>query len=85
MAALVAGMVLAGPRIRAASGVERILVLGPLCDAIALAVFATEHFTDAHGMAPMVPNWLPAHLFWIYFFGAALHTSARHRAETRIS
>ena len=76
VAALVAGLVWVGPRFRAASGAGRLLVLGPLCDAIALAVFAAEHFTDAHGMAPMVPGWLPAHLFWIYFFGAALLAAA---------
>ncbi|HTV82577.1 MAG TPA: hypothetical protein VME18_08000 [Acidobacteriaceae bacterium] len=70
-AVLVAGAVLVRPRFQEASGAARVLVLGPLCDAIALAIFATEHFTAAHGLAPMVPHWLPAHLFWVYFVGIA--------------
>jgi uncharacterized membrane protein len=36
-----------------------------------LAVFGAEHFVVAKSMAPMVPVWLPAHLFWVYFVGCA--------------
>jgi uncharacterized membrane protein len=71
VAALAAGVVLVRPRFMAASGAERVLVLGPLCCAIALAIFGAEHFTDAHGLAPMVPRWLPAQMFWVYFVGVA--------------
>ncbi len=71
VATLVVGVALVRARFAAAMGVERILVLGPLCYAIALAVFAAEHFTDSRGMAPMVPHWLPAHLFWVWFVGFA--------------
>jgi uncharacterized membrane protein len=76
VAALVAGLVLVRPRFRAASGAERVIVLGPVFEAVALAIFAAEHFTAARDLAPIVPRWLPAHLFWVYFFGAALLAAA---------
>ena len=71
LAALVAGLVLVRPRFRAASGVDKVLVLGPVCEAVALAVFAAEHFTAARDLMPLVPRWLPGPLFWTYFVGAA--------------
>jgi uncharacterized membrane protein len=75
-AALAAGLALARPRFRASSCAERILVLGPVFAAAALAVFSMEHFTAAHDLAPLVPRWLPAPLFWVYFFGVALLAAA---------
>ncbi len=71
LAALVAGLVLARERFRAAGGVERVLVLGPILEAVALAVFAAEHFTAAHDLMGVVPRWLPGALFWTYFVGVA--------------
>ncbi|HEY6412839.1 MAG TPA: hypothetical protein VIX42_04090 [Edaphobacter sp.] len=71
-AALVAGLVLVRPRFRAASGTDKVIVLGPPFEAVALAIFAAEHFLAAHDLMPIVPRWLPGPLFWTYFFGAAL-------------
>src|SRR5579871_599247 len=71
VAALVAGLVLVRPRFRAASGADRVLVLGPPFEAVALAVFAAEHFLAARDLMPIVPRWLPGPLFWTYFVGAA--------------
>src|SRR5579871_3799986 len=76
VAALVAGLVLVRPRFRAASGADRVLVLGPPFEAVALAIFAAEHFLAARDMMPIVPRWLPSPLFWTYFFGAALLAAA---------
>lgn len=76
VAGLVAGLVLVRSRFRTASGVERLIVLGPVFEAVALAIFAAEHFTAARDLASIVPRWLPAHLFWVYFFGAALLAAA---------
>lgn len=75
-AALGAGIIFARHRFRATSGLDRILVLGPVCEAIALAMFAAEHFTATRDLAPLVPHWLPWHLFWVCFFGAALLAAA---------
>jgi uncharacterized membrane protein len=76
LAALLAGLVLARSRFQAASGVGKILVLGPIFVAVALAMFAAEHFTAARDLMPIVPQWLPAPLFWTYFVGAALLAAA---------
>ncbi len=68
---LVAGLVLARERLRSTRGAERILVLGPVFEAVALAVFAAEHFTAARDLMGIVPKWLPGPLFWTYFVGVA--------------
>src|SRR5579863_2440632 len=75
-AALVAGLVLVRARFAAASGAGRVLVLGPVFEAVALAIFATEHFLAASALSGIVPRWLPGALFWTYFVGAALLAAA---------
>jgi uncharacterized membrane protein len=75
-AALVAGLVLVRPRFHAASGADKAIVLGPPFEAVALAIFAAEHFLAARDMTSIVPRWLPNPLFWVYFFGAALLAAA---------
>jgi uncharacterized membrane protein len=76
IAALVAGLVLARERLLAASGAAKVLVLGPVFEAVALTIFAAEHFLAARDLMPIVPRWLPAPLFWTYFVGAALLAAA---------
>jgi uncharacterized membrane protein len=74
--ALVAGLVLVRGRFRAAAGVGKLIVLGPVFEAVALAIFSAEHFLAAKGMSGIVPKWLPGPMFWTYFFGAALAAAA---------
>lgn len=76
VATLIAGLVLVRPRFCAASGAGRVLALGPLFEAVALAVFATEHFLAARALMPIVPRWIPVPLFWTYFVGTALLAAA---------
>lgn len=76
VAALVVGLVLARARFRAATGAGKVLVLGPVFEAVALGMFAAEHFTAARQLIGIVPKWLPGPLFWTYFFGAALAAAA---------
>jgi len=76
LAALVAGLFLVRERFAAASGAGRVLVLGPIFEAVALAIFAAEHFLAARDLSGIVPRWLPAPLFWTYFVGAALLAAA---------
>jgi uncharacterized membrane protein len=76
VAVLVAGLVLARARFCAASGAGRVIVLGPVFEATALAAFAAEHFLAARDLMPIVPRWMPAPLFWTYFVGAALLAAA---------
>jgi uncharacterized membrane protein len=76
IAALVAGFVLVRSRFQAASGAGKLIVLGPVFEACALAIFAAEHFTAARDLMPIVPRWLPGPLFWTYFVGVALLAAA---------
>ena len=75
-AVLVAGLFLVRPRFAAASGAGRVLVLGPVFEAVALAIFAAEHFLAARDLSAIVPRWMPGALFWTYFVGAALLAAA---------
>ena len=68
---LAAGLALVRPRFQAASGAAKIVVIGPVFEAAALAVFAAEHFFGARDLMGIVPKWLPGPLFWTYFVGAA--------------
>jgi uncharacterized membrane protein len=77
IAALVTGLILVRARFAAASGAGKVLVLGPVFEAVALAIFAAEHFLAARALSGIVPRWMPGGaLFWTYFVGAALLAAA---------
>ena len=76
IAVLVSGLLLVRPRLVGASGTGRVLVLGPVFEAVALAIFAAEHFLAARDLSEIVPRWMPGALFWTYFVGAALLAAA---------
>jgi uncharacterized membrane protein len=57
-------------------GLDKIMPFGRLFFAIPMAVFATEHFTDTADIASIIPQWMPAHLFWAYLVGVALLAAA---------
>jgi uncharacterized membrane protein len=76
VAALVAGLSLVQTRFTTASGVGRVLVLGPVFEAVALAIFAAEHFVLARELSVIVPRWMPGPLFLTYFVGVALLAAA---------
>jgi uncharacterized membrane protein len=85
---LAAGLVTARKSFIAARGLEKFLELGPVFFAAPLAVFGAEHFTNAQGIAQIVPPWMPARLFWVYFVGSALIAAAFSialRIRTRLS
>jgi uncharacterized membrane protein len=76
LAVLVAGLILVWGHFRSAAGVAKILVLAPVFEAAALAVFAAEHFLLSRDLMTIVPRWLPGPLFWTYFVGLALLAAA---------
>jgi uncharacterized membrane protein len=76
IASLVTGLFLVRARFAAASGIGKVLVLGPVFEAVALAIFAAEHFLAARDLSAIVPRWIPGALFWTYFVGAALLAAA---------
>lgn len=57
---------------KAARGLEKLILFGPVFYAAPIAAFGTEHFTGSEGIASMVPSWIPWHLFWAYFVGVCL-------------
>ena len=73
---LAAGVFVVRREFSRARGLEKLIVLGCVFVASPLAVFSAEHFRGARFLANMVPVWMPAHLFWAYFVGAALVAAA---------
>lgn len=68
---LFAGLAVVWRELVAARGFDKLIVLAPVFIAAPLAAFAGEHFVTAREMTPMVPAWLPARLFWVYFVGCS--------------
>jgi uncharacterized membrane protein YphA (DoxX/SURF4 family) len=67
----------------AAVRLDKIIVLGRVLAASALATFGAEHFLNVKAFSPAVPNWLPFHPFWIVFVGIALFAGALSLAWNR--
>ena len=38
---------------------------------LSLIFFGVAHFMDVQDTLSLIPHWLPAHLFWVYFTGSA--------------
>lgn len=60
--------------------------LGRYLFAVALIVFGIQHLQYAAFIATLIPNWIPAHIFWAYFvgvafFGASLSIVSRIQAR----
>jgi uncharacterized membrane protein len=62
----------AGSRGNPIGWLEKLIPLGMYPLAIMVIVFGTDHFLNVPLMASMVPAWIPGHVFWTYFAGAAL-------------
>jgi uncharacterized membrane protein YphA (DoxX/SURF4 family) len=73
---LILGLIVVRKDFGTAHGLENLIVLGPVFVAAPLAAFAAEHLTLGRLMAGMVPAWMPARVFWIYFVGVALLAAA---------
>jgi uncharacterized membrane protein len=50
----------------------KLMPLGAIIFAITIVSFGILHFMEGKDAASYVPAWIPYHLFWIYFCGAAL-------------
>ena len=63
-------------KLSAAAGLDKLIELGPVFVAASIAVFGAEHFSSANALMAIVPAWMPARLFWVYFVGLALLAAA---------
>jgi uncharacterized membrane protein len=73
---LIWGLLAFRRRIAEASGIDKVVALGPVLYAVPLAVFGAEHLAGAQFLMNLVPKWIPGHLFWAYFVGIALVCAA---------
>ena len=53
----------------------RLIPLGIILFSITIISFSIDHFLYAKQAADYVPSWVPYHVFWLYFTGAALFGS----------
>jgi len=57
------------------SMLEMLIPFGPAFFCITMICFGIDHFLYPAFVSTLVPNWIPGHLFWTYFAGAALIAS----------
>ncbi|HZX58700.1 MAG TPA: hypothetical protein VFE54_08240 [Mucilaginibacter sp.] len=50
----------------------KLIPFGAILFAITIIDYGISHFLYAKEAADYIPSWIPAHLFWMYFCGAAL-------------
>jgi uncharacterized membrane protein len=55
---------------------ESMVLAGRVLFAAALVVVGVQHFMYAKFIATLIPAWIPGHLFWAYFVGAAFIAAA---------
>jgi uncharacterized membrane protein len=56
---------------RSGNIVDKVIASGPYLLGISAVVFGIDHFLVLSFIASLVPAWLPGHMFWAYFTGAA--------------
>jgi uncharacterized membrane protein YphA (DoxX/SURF4 family) len=69
-------------------GIDKLLLFGPIFYAAPLGGFGAEHFTQAAGIASIVPKFIPWHMFWALFLGGcfiAASFSMVTRIQARLS
>lgn len=54
---------------------DKVIPLGMYPFAIGVIAFGVDHFLYTRYVATSVPAWIPGHIVWIYFAGAALMAS----------
>jgi uncharacterized membrane protein len=73
---LLIGLFATRKEVSLARGKEKFLILGRVFFAVPMAVFAAQHFTTTKFVSQLIPSWIPEHIFWTYFVGAALLAAA---------
>jgi len=69
---LIMGFISVRKEFAIATHLNKVIVLGRVFAASALACFGAEHMVNIRPFSPMVPRWIPFHPFWVVFVGLAL-------------
>jgi uncharacterized membrane protein len=51
---------------------DKIILCGPVFIAMPMVVFGVDHYLFPAEIGRIIPAWIPAHTFWVYFVGACL-------------
>jgi len=73
---LLVGLVLIRKELTPPFGLNQVIELGYAFVAAPLAVFGTQHLLAARSLLDLVPSWIPARLFWVYFVGIGLFAAS---------
>lgn len=71
-----AGIIICRAKLASGTFASRAIALGRVFVAAPLATFGALHLAAAHGLADMVPDYMPWPLFWVYLVGFALIATA---------
>ncbi len=55
-----------------ANRLDKIILCGPVFIAIPMVVFGLDHYFFPAQIGRIIPSWIPAHAFWVYFVGTCL-------------
>jgi uncharacterized membrane protein len=55
-----------------ANALEKIILCGPVFIAMPMVVFGLDHYFFPAEIGQIIPAWIPAHAFWVYFVGTCL-------------
>jgi uncharacterized membrane protein len=55
-----------------ASGLDKLILCGPVFIGMPMVVFGTEHYLFHATIGGIIPAWIPAHTFWVYLVGTCL-------------
>jgi uncharacterized membrane protein len=55
-----------------ANWLNKIILCGPVFIAMPMVVFGMDHYLFPAEIGRIIPAWIPAHTFWVYFVGTCL-------------
>ncbi|HLZ52180.1 MAG TPA: hypothetical protein VKP61_15645 [Candidatus Acidoferrum sp.] len=55
-----------------ANWIDKIVLCGPVFIAMPMVVFGMDHYLFPAVTGRIIPAWIPAHTFWVYFVGTCL-------------
>ncbi len=55
-----------------ANWLDKIILCGPVFIAMPMVVFGMDHYLFPAETGRIIPAWIPAHTFWVYFVGTCL-------------